>query len=130
MMIKLLAKNNEYYVFAVDYYFYTVNRSTGKILPQEYLVPLLKYGAPYEYGDFTNECSKEYLEEISNKASDYNKKYIEDLVNIGELSRNEVMPYMIKRYEQILANFNLAIGKQVYKNVKYDPDWIDDLEGL
>jgi len=40
------------------------------------------------------------------------------------------MPYMIKRYEQILANFNLAIGKQVYKNVKYDPDWIDDLEGL
>ena len=40
------------------------------------------------------------------------------------------MPYLIKRYEQILANFNLAICKQVYKNVKYDPDWIDDLEGL
>jgi len=29
-MIKLLAKNDKYYVFAVDYYFYTVNRSTGK----------------------------------------------------------------------------------------------------
>ena len=61
---------------------------------------------------------------------EFNKKYIEDLINIGELPYNEVRPYMIKRYEQILVNFNLAIGKQVYKNVKYDPDWIDDLEGL
>lgn len=129
-MIKLLAKSDKYYIFAVDYYFYTVNRATGKILPQEYLVPLLKYGVPYKYGDFTNECSKEYLEEVRRGTSNYKKQYIENLVNIGELPRNEVKPYMIKRYEQILADFNLAIGKQVYKNVKYDPDWIDDLEGL
>lgn len=88
------------------------------------------------HGDlFTNDINyvlvpQEYLEEISSKVSDYNKKYIEDLINIGELPYNEVRPYMIKRYEQILANFNLAIGKQVYKNVKCNPDWINDLEGL
>ena len=73
---------------------------------------------------------QDVMPDVEKFVADYNKKYIEDLVNIGELSRNEVMPYMIKRYEQILVNFNLAIGKQVYKNVKYDPDWIDDLEGL
>lgn len=129
VMIKVLAKNDKKMVIAVDYCFFGVNKKKNTSFPIEYLATTLRWYYPLEYGDFTDDYSKDFLEKLYKENISYVNKYKKELVLLG-LKKEKVEPYLNKRYEQILAGLNEYTSHKFYKGVESDPEWDDDYQGL
>lgn len=129
-MLKVIAKNEDIYVVAVDYCLYLVNKKHSTIYPFEYLLPTLKFGKAVDYGDFTIDFPSSELEKAKKYGLSHNRKYIEELMEVAQFSKKDAEDYIKKKYEQILADFNSVMKKEIYPDVKLDPQWVDDYQGL
>lgn len=124
-MIKVLARNNELTIIAVDYCFFGVKNDIVRRF--SYLSSLTKTNSNFKYGDFTSEYSKETLNVWEKQAHPFIAKYKTDLKEYG-LPKDKISWYIKNRYNQILKSFNEAIGCVIYHNEKIDSNWKPEYE--
>lgn len=134
-MVKVIAKlpiNNLYLVVSHDL-ICMVGKSGDWVARQKYILNTLTHGSiDPEIGDFTDEYSPEELKKVDQKALEEREKFAKELIEC-EMPPDEVDTYIKKRCEQVLADFNDAVGKEIFPNVKLIPDWWDkygDFEGI
>ncbi|QNQ80791.1 hypothetical protein [Lactobacillus sp. PV034] len=135
-MVKVIAKfptTNDYLVISHDLICLVGDKgnSVGRL---KYILNLLTHGnRPPQIGDFTEEYSSEELKKVDQKALEERKKFAKELIEC-EMPPSEVDAYIKERCEQVLADFNEAVGKEIFPNVKIKPGWWDkywdDFEGI
>lgn len=118
-MIKVLARNNELTIIAVNYCFFGVKNDIVVLVD---LSSLTKPNSNFKYGDFTSEYSKETLNIWEKQAQLFIAEYKTDLKEYG-LPKDKIGWYIKNRYNQILKSFNEAIGYVIYPNEKIDSNW-------
>ncbi|WP_242368349.1 hypothetical protein [Lactobacillus intestinalis] len=111
-MIKVLARNNELTIIAVNYCFFGVKNDIVVLVD---LSSLTKPNSNFKYGDFTSEYSKETLNIWEKQAQLFIAEYKTDLKEYG-LPKDKIGWYIKNRYNQILKSFNEAIGYVIYPN--------------
>lgn len=129
-MVKVIAKfpiDDDYLVISHDLICMVGDKGNyvGRL---KYILNLLTHGnRPPQIGDFTNEYSPEELKKVDQKALKEREKFAKELIEC-EMPPDEVDTYIKERCEQVLADFNGAVGKEYFPGVKIIPGWLEKYE--
>ncbi|WP_279095505.1 hypothetical protein [Lactobacillus taiwanensis] len=125
-MIKVLAKNKEQYIIAIDYRLYSVDKNNNV-----YSISSIKSSLRldnFKYGDFTSEYSEEKLQSIRIKTKKFDPEfdqYKKDVMEDSNMTEDQFNLFVKKGYEQDLASFNEIYGKEIFHNMKVDSAWVN-----